>query len=222
MEITLTLNYGPINVEISGEDGEEVRGEVSNFLELFGEDIQDLPDSSPPDREQVPEEEAQTPATKWTEPGPDTAVETEPSAAPNKEASEFSSLATKTGVDAGRISELFELPKDDEGTPSLNLYHFEEGALRLGNARNQRQAQASTLLLYVWEECLGEKQISFDRLDQALVNSDIEIQRRKNMTQAFSTDASDWFESNGSQIYLVGKGKNHARELIQELTEELD
>jgi hypothetical protein len=42
------------------------------------------------------------------------------------------------------------------------------------------------------------------------------------MGQAFSADASNWFESDGSRIYLVGRGKNHARELLQELDKELD
>ncbi|WP_226004024.1 hypothetical protein [Natrinema salinisoli] len=102
------------------------------------------------------------------------------------------------------------------------MYHFEDGVLTLGSARNQRQAQASSLLLYVWEECLDEKRIDYERLNQALVSSDVETERRDAMGQAFSNDASDWFESDGSNIYLVGKGKNHARDLIQELDEKLD
>lgn len=221
MEITLTLDYGPIYVEFSGQDGEQVRNELKSFLDLFDEDVGSLSEVEPPDREKVAKDGDQTPATEWTNPDPTAEVDAEPTVSTNTGASEFSSIATKAGVDADRVSKLFELPEDDGGVPGLNMYHFEEGALRLGNARNQRQAQAASLLLYVWEECLDEKQISFDRLDQALVNSDIETEKRKHMKQAFSGDASGWFESNGSQIYLVGKGKNHARDLIQKLSEEM-
>jgi hypothetical protein len=83
--------------------------------------------------------------------------------------------------------------------------------------------------LYAWEECLNQKKVTYGELDEALVKSDIETERRDAMRQAFSNEADEWFEfetspsePSESEIWLVGQGKNHARELLKELTEELN
>jgi len=220
MDITLTLNYGPLDAEFQGENREELQDELIEFIAFIQEEedtFSSLP--TPQSNSDSDGKETQTPATAWEDSDTDDSPDAEDT---DLDASEFTSIATKTGVKAGKLSKLFELPDDEEGVPSLNMYHFDDGTLRLGSARNQRQAQASALLMFAWEDCLGEKKIAYDKLDEALVASDIETERRDAMGQAFSKDAQEWFESDGSSIYLVGKGKNHARELIQELAEELD
>jgi len=217
MEITLNLNYGPLDAEFTGDDREELQGELVEFLSFLEGEEDTLSNLTTPSANGTAKDGGvQTPATEWDDSNP-----SPPSQDSGSVRTEFASLSTKTGVDEDTLNKLSELPDDDEGVPSLNMYHFEKGVLRLGSARNQRQAQASSLLMLVWEECLDEKKIKFDRLDEALVASDVETERRGSMGQAFSADASDWFESDGSRIYLVGKGKNHARELIQELADEL-
>lgn len=218
MEITLTLNYGPINAEFAGESRRELQDELLGFIEFIGEEENNLSNLSTPEVNSESEDEGtQAPLSGWE--GSNTSPASQD---PGGVKTEFASLSTKTGVDEDTLDKLFELPDGEEGVPSLNMYHFEDGVLRLGDARNQRQAQASSLLLLVWEECLNEKRIEFGKLDEALITSDVETERRGSMGQAFSSDASDWFESDGSRIYLVGKGKNHARELLQELNEEMD
>ena len=220
MEITLTLNYGPLDAEIQGENQEEIQDELIEFIAFLQEEEDTFSDLPTPQRNNESEGEGiQTPASSWGDSDTDNSPETKDT---DSDTSEFSSIATKTGVKAGKLSKLFELPDDEDGVPSLNMYHFEDGTLRLGSARNQRQAQASALLMFAWEDCIGEKKIPYDKLNEALVASDIETERRDAMGQAFSKDAQEWFESDGSSIYLVGKGKNHTRELIQELAEELD
>ncbi|CDK38403.1 hypothetical protein [Halorubrum sp. AJ67] len=220
IDITLTLNYGPLDAEFSGEDREELQSELIEFVEFIDEEeaLSTLPrpeENSEPKPED--KEGDQAPLSGWGD--PDSSPTTQDSGSVRDE---FTSLSTITGVDENTLDRLFELPENEEGVPSLNMYHFENGVLRLGDARNQRQAQASSLLMLAWEACLNEKKIKFDRLDDALVASDVETERRGSMGQAFSSDASDWFESDGSQIYLVGKGKNHARKLIQELADEFE
>lgn len=220
MDITLTLNYGPLDAEFQGEDREELQDELIEFINFIEEEqgtLSTLP--KPQGNSDSTSEGKQTSATGWEDSQADASRETEDT---NDGNSEFASISNKTGVDTDVLSKLYELPDSDDGVPSLNMYHFEDGTLRLGSARNQRQAQASALLMFAWEDCLDEKRIDYDELDEALVASDIETERRNSMGQAFSDGASDWFESDGSSIYLVGKGKNHARELLQELAEELD
>lgn len=211
MEITLTFNYGLLDAEFTGEDREKVQKELLEFVKFIEEEdslsrLSTLSVDDEPD-----DEERQTSATEWPE-----------SDSQNKsETSNFTSLSRKTGINEEVLSRIFKLPDDEEGVPSLNMYHFEDGTLALGNARNQRQSQASVLLLYVWEECLDQKKIDYERLDDALIESDVETERRDAMTQAFSKDAGSWFESDTSRIWLIGQGKNHARELLHELSEEI-
>jgi hypothetical protein len=218
MEITLTLDYGPINAEFVGENREELQDELLEFVEFLGEEKGSLSNLPAPGANSEPEDEGtQAPLSGWED--------SKPSPTSQESAgvrTEFASLSTKAGVDEDTLDKLFELPDNEEGVPSLNMYHFDDGVLTLGQHRNQRQAQASSLLMYAWEECLDKKRIEYEKLDEALVASDVETERRNSMGQAFSDEASEWFESDGSRIYLVGKGKNHARELIQQLAEELD
>lgn len=217
MEATITLQYGPIEAEFTGDDREELQKELLglvNFIEENQESLSGLPAPSG-SSESEPKEE-QTSATDWTD--SDSAETTTESSG----ASEFQSFSAKTGVDTEFLAKLFDTPDDEDGVPCLNMYHFDEGTLEFGSYRNQRQAQATALLLYAWEECLGEKKIPYDRLKEALVDSDIETERLDNMWQAFSGDAEEWFESDGSKIHLLGQGKNHTRDLLEELEEKLD
>jgi hypothetical protein len=217
MQFTITVQHGPLSIEVEGDDRQEIQDEILNLAEFVGEHEDTLSRfaalyaNSGTDDAKV---SAQSSAT-----GPEDST-----SSTRANSSEFASLSQKTGVDEGILRQIFQLPDDDdddEGVPSLDMYHFEDGTLTLGEHRNQRQAQASSLLLYAWEECIGDKEIKYDKLDESLTSSDIETERRDAMGQAFSDNAREWFESDGSNIYLVGKGKNHARELIKELAEQL-
>lgn len=217
MEVTITLRYGAIDAEFTGEDREQVQGELLgfiNFIEENQDSLSSFPIASENDKSEPGEE--QTSATDWSTSDP---AET---GTDSSGTSGFQSFSQKTGVPAEYLAKLFEIPDDEDGVPSLNMYHFDEGTLELGSYRNQRQAQASALLLYAWEECLGEKKIPYEKLDEALVASDIETERRDAMGQAFSNDASDWFDSDGSKIYLLGQGKNHVGDLLDDLVEKMD
>jgi hypothetical protein len=163
MEITLTVNYGPINAEISGEDREKLQKELLEFVNFLGEEKDNLSTLSTPKGNFESEDEGtQAPLSGWE----DTDSDPNPSSSSTSQdntrtETEFASLSTKTGINEETLDKLFELPDDDEGPPSLNMYHFDKGVLRLGNARNQRQAQASSLLMLVWEECLDKKKIQY-------------------------------------------------------------
>lgn len=218
MEVTITLQYGPLDAEFTGEDREEIQEEVIGFIEFIEEEeeqLSNLPTPSTKDESETAGKQA--PATGWDDSSPP-----DEAASSQQDASEFQSLASKTGVDAGFLAKLYDLPDNDGGVPSLNMYLFDEGTLELGGYRNQRQAQASALLLYAWEECLGEKKIKYERLNEALTASDIETERMDNMHQAFTGDAEEWFKSDGSKIHLLGQGKNHTRDLLDDLAEKMN
>lgn len=214
MRFTITVQHGPLSIEVEGDDRQEIQDEILNLAEFVGEHEDTLSGFT------VLYANSSTDDAKVSTQSSATGSEDSASST-GADSSEFASLSQKTGVDEGVLKQLFQLPDDEEGVPSLDMYHFEDGTLTLGEHRNQRQAQASSLLLYAWEECIGDKEIKYDKLNESLISSDIETERRDAMGQAFSDNAREWFESDGSSIYLVGKGKNHARELIKELAEQL-
>lgn len=218
MELSVTLNYGPLNAEFSGGDQEEIQDNLVEFVEFLKENEETFEGVEIQTRESggfntPPETGSQT-----------TDVNRESSGGKNlSSGTPFDRIVRQTGTEPDFLAKLIELPNSDDGVPSLNLYHFDEGTEVLGRHRNQRQAQASALLLYIWEECLGKKKIDYESLDEALIESDIETERRDAMGQAFGDTARDWFEfEEGEAIWVVGTGKNKARDLIEELSQELD
>lgn len=218
MNLSVTLRHGPLNVEIEGEDREEIQENLLGFADFLEQHGDTFTEFEIPESESGDTEGTQTEVTGFEN------SETSKSQVESEESfdSKYTQLAQETGVDEKILSKLINLPDDEEGVPSINTYHFDEGTEVLGSARNQRQAQGSAILLYVWDVCLGEKKITYDRLDEGLIASDVETERRKNMHSAFSGDAGDWFESGGGCIWIIGPGKTHIRELIGEMSNKIN
>ena len=117
MDITLTLNYGPLDAEFTGEDREELQHELIEFVEFIGEEKETLSNIPTPEMNTVSEDGGtQTPLSGWEDSNPS------PESQESKNVStEFVSLSTKTGVDEETLEQFFELPEDEEGVPSLNI-----------------------------------------------------------------------------------------------------
>jgi len=212
MEFTITARYGSLNIEIEGGDREEMQDELldlAEFLEENNGDLEVFRGTQP--TEQSPSSSTQTEATEWDE---------QPQAE-NGEAL-FESISERTHIDVDVLGQLFEVPDDEEEVPFVKLFQFDDGAEVLGNHRNQRQAYGSLLVLYLWQECRGIDEVELETLNNALSYSDIDIERRDAMYQAFSSDAQNWFDSNGSTISLTTRGEHQAREVIGELAEEFE
>ena len=213
MEITATLKHGSFTFEIQGGSREDVQEEILGLAEFIKENEDDLNELTGQIHRENPENDKkpiQTPATDW-----------EGSASsPNMDTSCFVSISQRTRVDEEVLAQLFEVPDDEDEPPFLNLYQFETEAEVLGKHRNQQQSLGSVLLLYLWQECRSVEEIEFEKLDKVLSYSDIEIERRNSMNQAFGGDAQKWFNSDGGKIQLTTPGEHHARQLISELAEE--
>lgn len=210
MKYQASIDHGGLSITLEADDREDLETEILEIAGFINENQAKLGVFN--SNHALDEGEADSPNERSTGDRDD-----------HQAGSPFGSISTQTGVKQEILSSLFELPDDEDGVPSLSLYHFDEGTHILGNYRNQRQAQACTLLLYVWEECLNEKKVDYERLDRALIESDIETERRDAMGQAFSNEAKEWFESEDKQrVWLVGSGKNKARELIKELSENVN
>lgn len=213
MEITVTLEHGSLTFEMQGSEREALQEEILDIAEFIKENEELFDEfSRRPDgiRQNVVDRSTQEVGVGQTQEG----------LHQQQDSNCLAEIATKTQTGKTFLSKIIKIP-DGEGTPALELYHFDDGTEALGQHRNQRQSQASVLLLYIWDECLDQKKVEYEKLDEALTSSDIEIERRDAMGQAFGDDASDWFESDGTHIWLVGPGKNHARDLLNDLHDEI-
>lgn len=212
MEFTVTVEHGPLNIEIEGGDRGEIQDEILGLAEFVEENKDTLSEfkMQTGTEEEDSEQPVQTPATEWED------------SAPSLDTSDFGSISKRTRVDEETLAQLFEIPDNEDEPPFLSLYQFEEGTEVLGGYRNQRQSQGAVLLLYLWQECRGVEEVELEDLDEGLSFSDIEIERRDAMYQAFSEDARKWFDSDNGEIRLTTPGEHHARQLITDLAEKLE
>jgi len=212
MEFTVTVEHGPLNLEIEGGDREEIQNEILGLAEFVEENKDTLSEFKLQSgaEEEDNKQPVQTPATEWED------------STTSPDGSGFSSISERTRVDEETLGQLFEIPENEEEPPFLSLYQFEEGTEVLGGYRNQRQSHGSVLLLYLWQECRDVQEVELDELDEGLSYSDIEIERRDAMYQAFGEDARKWFDSSNGGIRLTTPGEHHARQLITDLAEKFE
>ena len=212
MEITVTLETGQIDAEFAGEDREEIEGELLDFIEFIEENEEEINGVPQPSRGSQPVEIASPSDGSDAMENTSMAADIEFGVQP---------IAAQTQADASDIAQIIEIPDDTEEPPFLTLDIFEEGNDVLGPHRNQKQAQASVLILFAYQECRNQEGVEYDILDTALSYSGIDIERRDAMGSAFGDDARNWFDSDGNMINLTSRGEHQARELIRELIEEL-
>lgn len=207
MEYNYSFTVDGIEVELSGEDLQELQEGVEESIE-FIEDNSELLEgvnSAPVQR---------VGAAIQSEPPAGQSTPTEPY--------EFGDISERTQVSPDTLSQIVEIPDTHEESPYLKLYLFDEGAEVLGSSRMDRQARASLILLYIWEEVYGKDEVEGEVLDEALHDSEIDSERRDNMYRALSGDADRYFDRGQGIISLRPPGRQAAREEIQELATHLE
>lgn len=228
MEITVSFRHGPLDVEVQSEDREALQEDLAEFIkflnqnqEKFGElnaplrserqHSEENPGLSPEYREQKRERDGDDSGSSSTK------------GESNKESAKFSKLAERTRLDEDILNTIYEIPDNEKEPPYLNLFQFDENVEVLGDHRNQQQALGSALILYAWEMVRGDEKVSYEELDTALNWSEIDVERRDAMTQAFGDDARNWFDRDeGERIGLTTPGKQRARKQLRELAEHME
>lgn len=211
MEFKATVHHGSLTIEIMGEDREEIQQEMLELASFVEENEAQIgsfrqirgSEGTTNDGASKPQEGVSGIATQRGGGG------------------DFSSIADRTRVDEATLTQLFEVPEDEDEVPFLTLFRFDEDVGLLGNHRNQQQARGSVLLLYLWKECRGVESVELGQLDEALSYSEISSERRDAMYGAFGGDAGNWLNSDGNAIELTPRGEQEARELIRGLAEDV-
>lgn len=208
MEATAEIDYGKVKIEISGGGPEEVRRSVIETIEYMGDNREFIKtvDSG------VRRSNLSSPKTEYEDESGDGGEMDDLSANTT-----LSPIADRLDLPASTLEQ--HLIVEDGRLPSLYL----PDAKLLGDQKTDRQRRASLILLYIWEECLGEDRMKSTDLKEALMLSDIDETKMSNMYQG---EGDRYFDRGGrgpsATVALTGPGRRRAFKIIEELMDRLD
>lgn len=199
MTVTVTLTYGPIEAEISGEDREEVQSELINFIDFVNENSEQLQVEAPP---------APAPASG----GSGEAVETVEESIDDHP---LAPLAKKLGVDPADLDKIVYVDPDFEEEPQV-LVEPES----LGQSTVEQQRTAAYVLLYIWDEVYDDGRMRTTKLKDILELAGVST---SNLDRAWKNEGEGKFDSQGygrsATVGLTGVGKRNALSRFQELVQ---
>jgi hypothetical protein len=211
VQISITIRHGPLDVEIQAEESEEYQQEVLDLLDFIETNqtrFEDL--SSAPIEADIPEI-TQAPA--------DTDMWEEEEARADEGGSNLSDISRRTGVDQSVLERLFDIPEDIEETPAIIIEEFEDGIDVFGTSRRERQARASLVLLYVWQQVRQVDEVPSSELGDALHMSGIDPDNMYAMYDALGGDADAYFNRTSGGTPTVTLSRRGERAAIDELQE---
>lgn len=195
MNINVTLQYGAIEAEISGEDRDEVQSELLEFIEFLNENEDDLNLNLSP---QQPD------ADVTQDSGPAVDEGSEHPLAPT---------ARQLGVSVEDLDDVIYVDSDLEEDPQL-LIDSED----LGENTVEQQRNAMYALLYVWDECYNNGRMPTSKLNELLELGGISS---NNLYRARRGEGQGKFDSQGqgpsASVRLTGVGERAAKTMLQDL-----
>ncbi|WP_423995058.1 hypothetical protein [Halorubrum trapanicum] len=222
MEVTITLNHGPLNAEFTGEEREELEDNLLEFIE-FLEENEDILGSSGFSIEQENEEGNPGLDPDYWEDRQDT-PDNSPDDGGTGSGVTFGSIPNRTDINEGVLNRYFGIDPDGEEPPYLN---FDIAVLgESGNSRSEKQMRGSLILLTLWRESSGVEEIRSPELKDALRISGIDDTNLSNMYQFNDGEGDRYFRRDGSgsntDISLTMPGEREGYDQIQRTIERLE
>lgn len=214
MEFSATIEYGPLNAEVKGGEREQIEEEVLGFIEFIEENS-----------DKIDGIEIHSGGSGGQD-GPGNSTNGAGGGSSHSytdgSAEKFEAIAQRARTDAGTITQFLNYPDDDDKVPYLSLDVFEEEEEILGSSRREKQARASLMLLYLWQEVGGVEEVESANLNTALQTSRISPKSRKNMYKALDGEADSYFSrDNQGNVGLKQAGEITAVDQITDLAEKL-
>ncbi|MDZ7849981.1 MAG: hypothetical protein U5K70_03930 [Halodesulfurarchaeum sp.] len=184
MELTVSLSLGRLNVELAGEDREEVQEELINFIS-FIEENEDILEGYASQESSNTAENVSVPETD------DTSDRPTQGSGPR-----FGDIPDKTGIDNAVLNQYFDVNPDGDEPPSLN---FEVDVLgESGSGRSEMQMRASLIFFTLWRECMGIESVMSPELKDALRISGIDDSSLYNMYYFNEGEGDQYFRREGT------------------------
>lgn len=222
MELTVTLNHGPINAEFTGEEREEIEENLLQFMEFLDENEEVFAGVENPDSEENLEGTHELDPDYWEE-RQEEPVSTSGNDVPETDVS-YGSIPDRTGLDEEAIVQYFDIDPEGEEPPYLN---FDIEVLgEEGNSRSEKQMRGSLILMTLWRECNGIESVRSPELKDALRISGIDDTNTSNMYQFNDGEGDRYFRREGSgantDISLTMPGKREGFDQIEQTVERLE
>jgi len=222
MEITITLDHGPLDAEFTGEEREEIEENLLAFIE-FLEENEDIFGGSGFSIEEGNENGNPGLDPDYWEDRQDTPDETHDDGGTDS-GTTFGSIPSRTDIDEETLNRYFGIDPDEAEPPYLSFAVEVLG--ESGNSRSEKQMRGSLILLTLWRECHGVEEVRSPQLKDALRISGIDDDALYAM-YGFNDDEGDrYFRRDGSgantDIALTLPGEREGYDQIQRTIERLE
>lgn len=217
MQLTITLNHGPLDVEFNGDDREELQEELLGFSQFIEENSGIFDGVEFSNGKSTDEEEPGIDSDYWEEKA-ENGGSSEGDSKTNGRDHPLASLARQTGSSVDRLDEIIYVDPEGEEPPQLLI-----DKSRLGSKKAERQRHAAYLLLLVWENCYEEERMKNSDLKRTLSIANISD---NNLYNAWAGAGKGNFDPSGrgasATLGLTGPGEREALKLMKKLAEEDD
>lgn len=214
MNWKMTYELGAIGAELSGEDREEMQGELLEFIEFVEENAE------------LATEEAhfEADSVQSVEGGDDTEQITLTNSPSIASENLFKDIPVRTGLDEDTLSQYFGIDPTGEEPPFLD---FNDEVLgEDGSSRSEKQMRGSLILLSLWRESLHEERVTSPGLKNALRMSGIDDTNLYNMYGYNNDEGNQYFSRHGNgentEIELSLPGKREGYDQIRRTVEHLE
>lgn len=214
MELTVTLDLGPVEARFTGEDQEEVQQGILDFAEFVEENGEALDDI---------EAQATGDGTGEAEDRGARVVQAQESN-DGGTSTGFGDIPARTGIGEATLGEHFEIDPTGEKPPRLD---FDPDVLgESGRSRSEKQMRGSLILLTLWRECHGVEEVTSPELKDALSMSGIDDKNVFNMYGFNDGEGGEYFNRAGSgantDIELKRAGERAGFDQIQRTVERIE
>gem|GEM_PF-2380843 len=212
MEVTLTLDHGPLHAEVTGEDWETVESEVVEIAEFLGEN-DDLFENLDVDATEPTEEEQSELGSNFWE---DSEEPDDGEPAPDESNHALAPLAREIDVPPTDIEDI--VFADASGTDNPQI--ITDNSV-LGDSKTGRQRNATYFLLLVWDYCYDEKRVKNSKVKTVLSLSGISDKSLYNIWSYGEYKGHFDQQGRGSSatVSLTGPGEREAKIRLQSLAE---
>lgn len=222
MEITITLNHGPLDAEFTGDDREELEDNLISFIEFLEENEEVFGNSEFSIEKENGSKNPGLDPDYW-EDQQDTSNGTTPERSRGTAIS-YGSIPSRTEFNEEVLNRYFDIDPEGEEPPYLN---FDPEILgESGNSRSEKQMRGSLILLTLWRECNDVEGVQSPRLKDALRISGIDDDALYAMYRFNDNEGDRYFHRDGSgahtDISLTMPGEREGFDQIRRTIELLE
>lgn len=218
MEITITLDYGALNAEFTGNEREELEDSILAFIEFLDKNDEILSNSS------ISLDQGNGDVTPGLDPDYWEDRQDNPDDGGTGSETTFGSIPNRTDTDETTLSRYFGIDPNGEEPPYLNFGVEVLG--ESGNSRSEKQMRGSLILLTLWRECYGVEEVRSPQLKDALRISGIDDDSLYNMYGYNDAEGDRYFHRDGSgantDIALTMPGKREGYDQLERTIEQIE